>query len=237
MDSGGELFSSVIARQDSGRFLVAGQKPLARLGSSSSDDEGFQDCELKTPEGQAQDGPSVLAAGEGGGRSPMGNPSGHGSRAAPSAKPFGTPPLTMCTSLPEAAASELPIMNWETLESHIAGLQLQEDERQQARERNRKAGTAAGEGSPLGRRKMERFSSWEREGSSSWQMTNFHCTTRFHSRMNLQLCFINDSSSESESEEAIGSVSSTPSSQVVRQSLFITATRSNFLVRCRFVAD
>ncbi|GCC44517.1 hypothetical protein chiPu_0028774, partial [Chiloscyllium punctatum] len=35
----------------------------------------------------------------------------------------------------------------------------------------------------------------------------------FHSRMNLQLCFINDSSSESEAEETVGGASSTPSPQ------------------------
>ncbi|XP_072447718.1 schwannomin-interacting protein 1-like [Chiloscyllium punctatum] len=209
MDSGGELFSSLTARPDSGRFRLSGQKPPVGLGSSSSDDEGFQDCELRTPEGQAQDGPVGLAVGEGSSASPTGSLSSWGLRAAPA----GPPPPAEGTSPSEAAASELPILNWETLESHIAGLQLQEDERQQARERNRKTGIAAREGSPRGRRRMERFSSWERASNSNWQMTNFHCTTRFHSRMNLQLCFINDSSSESEAEETVGGASSTPSPQ------------------------
>uniref|UniRef100_UPI00398E4B50 schwannomin-interacting protein 1-like n=1 Tax=Pristiophorus japonicus TaxID=55135 RepID=UPI00398E4B50 len=61
----------------------------------------------------------------------------------------------------------------------------------------------------------QRLTSWERTENNSWPTmgATFSCTSRFHSRMNLQLCFINDSSSESESDDPAQGVSATPSPQ------------------------
>ncbi|XP_069771750.1 schwannomin-interacting protein 1-like [Narcine bancroftii] len=100
---------------------------------------------------------------------------------------------------------QMPIMDWAALENHIAGLQLREMEKQ-----------ARGEvrlppleppSSPLARRRADgtqRLVSWHRADTMAWRImgNTISCESRFHSRMNLQLCFINDSSSESDPEEA-----------------------------------
>ncbi|XP_078057013.1 schwannomin-interacting protein 1-like [Mustelus asterias] len=217
MDSSGELFRSPISRSDSDQSQLVEQKPPPGLGTTSSDDdEGFQDCELKTPEAPGD-------AGRGGPETPNGLPVGGSSGASPvprdsatlaPARPAEGPP-TPGASPTDGAGSDLPIMNWEALENHIAGLQLREQEKQ-ARERSGKPSVVAAHQSPLGRRRMDslhRFTSWERDNNNTWQMTGFSCSTRFHSRMNLQLCFINDSSSESDTEEAVAGASATPPPQ------------------------
>ncbi|XP_038642920.1 schwannomin-interacting protein 1-like [Scyliorhinus canicula] len=223
MDSGGELFHSLISRSDSDRSQLVEQKPSPGPGTGSSDDdEGFQDCELKAPEAQGdatRGGPEVpreqyvLPAGE------ISDVSPRERLSAPrcAAHPTETPP-TPGTWMPDEAGSDMPIMNWEALENHIAGLQLRENEKQ-ARERNANPAVVAADQSPLWRRKTDgshRFTSQERVDSNSWQMTGFSCATRFHSRMNLQLCFINESSSDSDTEEPAGGAAATPSPQGTR---------------------
>ncbi|XP_072349406.1 schwannomin-interacting protein 1-like [Scyliorhinus torazame] len=216
MDSGGELFHSLISRSNSDRSQLVEQKPSPGLGAGSSDDdEGFQDCELKAPEAQGdaiRGGPEVP-------REQYGLPAGGGSDVNPreslsaprcTAHPTEAP-STPGTSMPDEAGSDMPIMNWEALENHIAGLQLRENEKQ-AREWNANPTVVAADQSPLWRRRTDgshRFTSRERADSSSWQMTGFSCATRFHSRMNLQLCFINESSSESDTEEPAGGAAAT----------------------------
>ncbi|XP_067879629.1 schwannomin-interacting protein 1-like isoform X2 [Heterodontus francisci] len=229
MDSGGEWFSSLISRLDSDQSKLPEQKPAVRLGSGSSeDDEGFQDCEQKMTEdrGGVSQGSSeagqetrrelngLLVGGTNGTNPAAGRLAQRNNSTRAPAKPTEAPPVPG-TSSPEGAENELPIMNWEALENHIAGLQLRENEKQ-ARERCRNP-TVATDQSPLGRRKMDgghRFTSWERADSSRWQTTGFSCTSRFHSRVNLQLCFINESSSESDTEEPVKGASATPPPQV-----------------------
>ncbi|XP_051900742.1 schwannomin-interacting protein 1-like [Pristis pectinata] len=106
---------------------------------------------------------------------------------------------------PEEADDPLPIMDWEALENHIAGLQLKETERR-ARDGGR-VPPVEPPPSPTGRRRSggaRRLVSWLRADSTAWKAmgTSIGCESRFHSRMNLQLCFINDSSSESDAEES-----------------------------------
>ncbi|XP_078284180.1 schwannomin-interacting protein 1-like isoform X3 [Rhinoraja longicauda] len=50
---------------------------------------------------------------------------------------------------------------------------------------------------------MQRLVSWPRADSTAWRAMGetMGCASRFHNRMNLQLCFINDSSSESDPED------------------------------------
>ncbi|XP_078284179.1 schwannomin-interacting protein 1-like isoform X2 [Rhinoraja longicauda] len=95
-------------------------------------------------------------------------------------------------------------MDWEALEQHIEGLQRQETERR-AREGPRPQPPHP-PASPVGRRRaegMQRLVSWPRADSTAWRAMGetMGCASRFHNRMNLQLCFINDSSSESDPED------------------------------------
>ncbi|XP_078390024.1 schwannomin-interacting protein 1-like [Cetorhinus maximus] len=225
MDSGGELLSSLISHSDSSQSQLIEQKPLTGPGSGSSDDdEGFQDCEQKTPEGQgdasqrgleaSRESDGLLVGGSSAANAVEGISAPRNNNTPAAAQPTEAPP-TPGTLLPDEAGNDMPIMDWEALENHIAGLQLRENEKQ-AREQSRNPTVAAADHLPLGRRKMDsahRFTSWERTDNSSWQMTGFSCTTRFHSRMNLQLCFINDSSSESDTEEPASRASATSSPQ------------------------
>ncbi|XP_072905075.1 schwannomin-interacting protein 1-like [Hemitrygon akajei] len=105
----------------------------------------------------------------------------------------------------EEPGGQLPIMNWEALESHIAGLQLRETERR-AREgpRLRPVETPP---SPTGRRRWDgtqRLVSWHRADSTAWKAlgATIGCESRFHSRMNLRLCFTNDSDSDNDTGDA-----------------------------------
>ncbi|XP_072113334.1 uncharacterized protein [Mobula birostris] len=101
----------------------------------------------------------------------------------------------------EGSGDQLPIMNWEALESHIAGLQLRESERR-AREGPRLRPVEIPP-SPTGRRRSDgtqRLVSWHRADSTAWKAlgATIGSESRFHSRMNLQLCFTNDSDSDSD---------------------------------------
>lgn len=105
---------------------------------------------------------------------------------------------------PHSPDIQLPIMDWQALEQHIAGLQQIETERQ-AREGPRPQPPHP-PASPVGRRRaegMQRLVSWPRADSTAWRAMGetMGCASRFHNRMNLQLCFINDSSSESDPED------------------------------------
>ncbi|XP_059817842.1 schwannomin-interacting protein 1-like isoform X2 [Hypanus sabinus] len=105
----------------------------------------------------------------------------------------------------EEPGGQLPIMNWEALESHIAGLQLQESERR-AREGPRLQPMETPP-SPTGRRRSDgtqRLVSWHRADSTAWKAlgATIGCESRFHSRMNLRLCFTNDSDSDNDTGDA-----------------------------------
>ncbi|XP_072315104.1 schwannomin-interacting protein 1 [Eucyclogobius newberryi] len=92
----------------------------------------------------------------------------------------------------------LPIMHWEALSLRIAELEKQEEER---REKNAKAG-----GSPDNswmEDRGTRAENWDYEDDAC----NSHVmalTSRLQTKMNLQLCFINNSESEEEDEEGGG---------------------------------
>ncbi|KAK1142602.1 schwannomin-interacting protein 1-like [Acipenser oxyrinchus oxyrinchus] len=132
------------------------------------------------------------------------------SRTAPSHSPLGS-------SLEDLA---MPIMHWEALGRHIEELERQEEQRERERGRRREE-KREGEEREKGRRgpqpgEMRREparlthrqsvkAQWEEEeeegGDEEITRHVSELTSRLQSRMNLQLCFINNSESEEEEEE------------------------------------
>ncbi|MGH0148337.1 UNVERIFIED_CONTAM: hypothetical protein FKN15_012444 [Acipenser sinensis] len=132
------------------------------------------------------------------------------SRTAPSHSPLGS-------SLEDLA---MPIMHWEALGHHIEELERQEEQRERERGRRREE-KREGEEREKGRRgpqfgEMRREPArlthrqsvkahWEEEeeegGDEEITRHVSELTSRLQSRMNLQLCFINNSEREEEEEE------------------------------------
>ncbi|XP_023202388.1 schwannomin-interacting protein 1-like isoform X5 [Xiphophorus maculatus] len=90
-----------------------------------------------------------------------------------------------------------PIMHWEALSLCIAELEKQEEEKKA------KAGASLErDGAPRGRTedRGRTASSWD-DGSDACNSHVLALTSRLHTQMNLQLCFINNSESEEEEDE------------------------------------
>ncbi|PWA14823.1 hypothetical protein CCH79_00014492 [Gambusia affinis] len=93
-----------------------------------------------------------------------------------------------------------PIMHWEALSLCIAELEKQEEEKKA------KAGASLErDGAPRGRTedRGRTAGSWD-DGSDACNSHVLALTSRLHTQMNLQLCFINNSESEEEAEEEPG---------------------------------
>uniref|UniRef100_A0A8C4X924 Si:dkey-6n21.12 n=1 Tax=Erpetoichthys calabaricus TaxID=27687 RepID=A0A8C4X924_ERPCA len=94
--------------------------------------------------------------------------------------------------------TELPIMQWEELGRRIEELEMQEVEREKKRKtQNLLAGIAETAG---GHDKQSIRASYD-DGDDETTRHVISLTSRLQSRMNLQLCFINNSESEDEEEE------------------------------------
>ncbi|XP_030579091.1 schwannomin-interacting protein 1 isoform X2 [Archocentrus centrarchus] len=94
----------------------------------------------------------------------------------------------------------LPIMHWEALSLRIAELEKQEEEK---KEKKLKSGISLERGrSPVSwkEERGKRADSWE-DGDDACNSHVLALTSRLQTRMNLQLCFINNSESEEEEEE------------------------------------
>lgn len=94
----------------------------------------------------------------------------------------------------------LPIMHWEALSLRIAELEKQEEEK---KEKRLKTGISPEQGgAPVSwkEERGKRTESWE-DGDDACNSHVLALTSRLQTRMNLQLCFINNSESEDEEEE------------------------------------
>ncbi|KAL4006268.1 hypothetical protein ACER0C_000120 [Sarotherodon galilaeus] len=94
----------------------------------------------------------------------------------------------------------LPIMHWEALSLRIAELEKQEEEK---KEKRLKTGISLEQSrAPVSwkEERGKRSESWE-DGDDACNSHVLALTSRLQTRMNLQLCFINNSESEEEEEE------------------------------------